>query len=243
MKKAMILITLGCFLLPSIALAGELASKGMATDEIEPDQLLVRITIQVDADEQSEVAEGASELTRTVEKALGKLPKKEVTIQTTGLRISPVYYYKKKTRSISYYTASLSWSVKGSAIDEILEMVNSLSSRDYEEKAYVRVDGLTWSLTPSLKEKTTERLIAQAVKSARAKAQTALGALDLKLKKILRIDLEDAGADRIEVGMMARRARPAVAAFSEMAPEPKVAPELHRGKIAMEVEAVMVVEF
>lgn len=244
MKKLAMLLMLAVFLIPAAALAGELASRGTAAREVIPDQLSVKILVQADADTQQEAAREAADLAATVEEAVKKLPLEEVTVQTAGLRVTPVYHYKKKSRSIVYYSASAAWSVRGEAVDEILDLVNTLGSRDYGERSFVRIDGMSWDLSPGLREETRKSLIAEAVRSARAKAQTALDALDLKPKKVVRIDLEDAAADKIQLGMDRKAAQPmAYAASMESSPEPAMMPQLHRGTIPMEIDATMVVEF
>ena len=244
MKKLITLTMLAFLLLPAVTFAGELASRGTAAREVIPDQLSVRVLAQADADGQEEAAREAAGLVAIVEEAIGKLPREGATVQTTGLLVTPVYHYKKKSWSIVYYSASITWSVRGEAVDEILGLVNTLGSRDYGEKSFVRVDGLSWDLSPGLREETRRSLIAEAVRGARAKAEAALAALDLKLKKIVRIDLEDAAADRIKLGMDRMAPQPmAYAASLESSPKPAVMPQLHRGTIPMEVEATMVVEF
>lgn len=162
--------------------------RGESMMTVEPDWAEVQLGVESEGPTAEAVARDNALRLDAVLKALRDQMGPNAEIKTTAYSLLPVYSYgRDRTQSISHYKASNIVSVQTGDLDRVGEII-TLANREGANT----VKGISFSLKDD--SEVRRRVLADAAREARAKAEALATALGVRIKRILRVD--DTGPSR-----------------------------------------------
>jgi len=165
---------------------------GMATTSVEPDLLRIQFGVETQEKTAREALETNSELMASVISAIKQVGISEDELNTSSLNVYPVYdSYREKetgryTQELIGYRVSNILNVETPHLELAASVIDSAVSAGVN-----RVEGVFFTLSPSLQQQIKESLLEQAVLNAQSKAQTALSPLDHTIVGVKSINLSE----------------------------------------------------
>lgn len=151
----------------------EMTVSGSAAETLQNDQAVLSFSIEVQKADASAAAQEAVEAANAALRALKALDPKRVVVQTTGLSTSPVYSTAKpgETAAAGAWRVRESVSVKVSDVSYVPQVLKAAEPMHY--------DGISYSISRAARRAAEDRLLADAMKDAGARAVLAAQAMGL----------------------------------------------------------------
>ena len=165
---------------------------GMATTSVEPDLLRIQFGVETQEKTAREALETNSELMASVISAIKQAGVSEDELNTSLLNVYPVYdsYHEKETgrytQELIGYRVSNILNVETPHLELAASVIDSAVSAGVN-----KVDGVFFTLSPSLQQQIKDSLLEQAVLNAHSKAQTALSPLSHTIIGVKSINLSE----------------------------------------------------
>ena len=149
---------------------------GTGTISMSPDEAIVYLGVQTQSnDAQSAQQENARKMEKII-KALEDLGISEDDMETSGYSIYPMRSYEKPEPTITGYTVSNRLKVTVKDIDDVGDVIDTAVDAGVNE-----VQGVSFTLSDRARQDAREQALENAVKAARADADTLASALDVAI--------------------------------------------------------------
>lgn len=153
---------------------------GKGTVRVVPDKVLVNVIIATENKSSEKAMDENSKIAKTVISAINQTKAENLVIETTGLSLEPLYYYKENEPPEIYaYRASMILNVSTTDIEKIGQII-----ADAIEAGANSVSSLSFDLSDSVKEEAKRKALEYASKDAENKAKAIAESMGVRLGKI-----------------------------------------------------------
>ncbi len=164
-----------------------------------PDRAEISLGIQANEPTVKAVQDKGNQVINQITQDLLALGVDRADIKTTNYSLYPNYDYRSGTQKITGYALNVNVQVKAKDFAKITQIVDTATKDGANQ-----VGGISFTLSDEKKKEVEDEVRAEAVKQAKAKAESLSSLAGVKLGRIINIS-ENAGGDRIyPVPMMAK---------------------------------------
>ena len=187
--RSPLLIAMVLSLMPVSAIAQEerlrtLTITGQGLERIATTLTEVQLGVEIRGESATDVQQEVAQRTAAVIKAVRSRSVEQ--LQTTGIRLQPLYNYENDNQRLIGYVATNTISFRLPT-----EQVGTLLDEAVRTGA-TRIDGVSFTATETAITEAQQQALRRAVQDAQQQAQTVLQALDLSSKEVVSIQVGDA---------------------------------------------------
>lgn len=179
-----------------------------------PDRAEISLGIQANEPTVKAVQDKGNQVINQITQDLQALGVDKADIKTTNYSLYPNYDYKSGSQKINGYALNVSLQVKAQDFSKITQIVDTATKDGANQ-----VGGINFTLSDAKKKEIENQVRAEAVKEAKAKAESLSSLAGVRLGKIINIS-ENATSDRIYPMPMSAKVMAVDAAGGESAGAP-----------------------